>query len=121
MSFIFKSQKISFTKWLLKVYNIRLSTQHNRVLKRVELLLNDCAQLRQDRIQDQMKRVMLKSISIKDTADNIFEMLIDYYENVKWLVMVHQSEAQNQNRSVGDNYSVTVDSITAFAYILKGI
>ena len=48
-------------------------------------------------------------------------MLIDYYENVKWLVLVHQSEAQNQNRSVEDGYSVTLGSLTAFAYVLKGI
>jgi len=68
-----------------------------------------------------MKRTMLKSTSVEDAADKIFEMLTDYYENVKWLVLVHQSEAQNQNRSVEDAFSVTLGSLTAFAYVLKGI
>lgn len=88
------------------------------VKDRIERLVKECSELRKDRIEDQMRRLIQPSA--EDSASTLLEMLKDRYESNDWLVVVYGSGAYPYNSSrIIDGYSAQSDSFEAVAYPLK--
>ena len=84
---------------------------------RVERLATECGQLRKERVEDQMRRLIQPS-SADDSASNLLGMLQDRYESNNWLVIVYASSAYPDSGRIVNGFTAQSDSMEAVAYQL---
>lgn len=88
-------------------------------------MIRECSELRKNRIEDQMRQLMIAPSfpppSAGDVATNLLDMLKDRYESVVWLVLVYGITGPYTHGRAGENvYSATGGSFEATAYPVTG-